>query len=132
MKKFCFGKETTAKPSNKLLYHDLMYSDCCCIVHHWIFQHLMDKWILCSDDQHRTSVHQMDGRNRKKIPVIISLSLVCYKSHRITKKYFCNLQTTVIHPNLFNSFPQIWNSCNDTGALDKVPKSMGHLLTTFL
>ena len=35
-------------------------------------------------------------------------------------------------PTYSTHSPQIWNSCNDTGALDKVPKSMGHLLTTFV
>ena len=44
-----------------ILYHDLVYGGCCCILYPWIFQHLMDKWILCSDDDlHWTSVHQMD------------------------------------------------------------------------
>ena len=54
-----------------ILYHDLVYGGCCCIVYPWIFQHLMDKWILCSDDQHWTSVHQMDEWNGKKFPEIL-------------------------------------------------------------
>ena len=131
-----FASAKTPLQNQAILYHDLVYGGCCCIVYPWIFQHLMDKWILCSDDQHWTSVHQMDEWNRKKkFPEILSLSLVCYKSNRITKKTF--LSSTIYKIMLFiptysTQFPQISNSCYDAGSLDTVPTSMGHLLTTFV
>ena len=40
--------------------------------------------------------------SRDNIPITGMLQ----KSQNNKKKYFCNLQNTVIHPHLFNSFPQ--------------------------